>query len=462
MSLPVVAVDFGATSIRVCVVDLERRPLEPVVVHRYRHEPTRRPDGTLRWDWSTLVAEAKRGLALALADGPVASIGIDTWGLDYGLLDASGALVGDPHSYRDPRVDTWETTADRLGRRRIYDITGIQLMPGNSLFQLAAHDPDELARARHFLMLPELLLHELCGVILAERTSAGTTALVDRGTGTWSDELIEAIGAPRSWFADIATAGLQAGTWEGVPVHLVGGHDTACAVLAMAAEPSPRAAFVSGGTLFLIGRELPEPRIDDLTFERNLANEPSTYEGVRLLANRPGTWILEQCRAAWGADSVAALLADLDPRGADAAFDVTDPSLVAPDDMPAAVARLAGLPADAPRPVLCEAIVTSMARSVAGVVEDLAAVAPIDEVVFFGGASGSAVLRDRIAAATGRPVRTGATEATALGNALAQGIALGRFTDVAHARAALAPSPQPRTASAKASISRRRSGPDGV
>ncbi len=212
-------------------------------------------------------------------------------------------------------------------------------------------------------------------------------------------------------------------------MHLVGGHDTACAVLTMAAEPSPRAAFVSGGTLFLIGRELAEPRIDDLTFERNLANEPSTYEGVRLLANRPGTWILEQCRAAWGADSVAALLADLDPRGADAAFDVTDPSLVAPDDMPAAVARFAGLPADAPRPLLCEAIVTSMARSGADVVEDLAAVGPVDEVVFFGGASGSAVLRDRIAAATGQYDGWRA---------------------------------QPRTAAAKASISRRRSGPDGV
>ena len=469
-SLPVIAVDFGASSIRVCVVDLDQRPVRTTVVHRYEHQPTRRSDGSLRWEWATLVAEAKRGIDLALAMGPAASIGIDTWGLDYGLLDAGGRLVADPFSYRDSRLTSWESTADRLGRRRLYDVTGTQLMAGNSVFQLAAHDRSELDRTAHVMMLPELLIHELCGVVTAEVTSAGTTALVDRSTGTWSDDIVDDIGADRSWFADIMPAGVRVGTWRNTPVHLIGGHDTACAVLAMAPAPSPGAVFVSGGTLFLIGREHPTAVINDSTFTRNISNEPGAFGGVRLLVNQQGTWLLDQCRRHWGAPSVAALLADVSPEhNAGVLFDTGDPSLVAPSNMPAAIAALTGLPADTPPPVVCASIVRSMATAVAAAVNNLTTISGTDvsptgtgptgtgptsaglpdadradadradQVVFFGGASGSDVLAESIAMATGLPVLRGSQEATAVGNALAQGIALGQFTDVAHARSALAP-----------------------
>lgn len=436
----VAAVDFGASSIRVSVVDLERRPLEPVIVHRFRHGPVRHSDGSLRWEWPTLVAEARRGLELARAHGPLASIGIDTWGLDYGLLDAHGELVAPPHSYRDDRLATWDTVADRIGRRRIYDLTGIQLMAGNTLFQLAAHDPHELARTRHVLMLPELLLHDLCGVVMAERTSAGTTSLVDLATATWSDELIDAIGADRGWFPDIHSAGTIAGSFDGTPVHLVGGHDTASAVLAMGSDPRPGSVFLSAGTLFLVGRERATPCTDDHCFERNLSNEPGVYGGIRLLGNLPGMWLLEECRRAWGAESVAELLTG-PPSGSEVPLiDVADEVLIAPDDMPRTIERLAGLEPDGPRSAVIDCIVESLARAVGDSVQQLAGLDPIEDVVVFGGGGQATRLMDRIGAMTDLPIRHGPVEATTLGNALAQGLAIGRFSDVAEARRTLASS----------------------
>lgn len=434
----VAAVDFGASSIRVSVVDLGRRPLEPNVVHRYRHRPVRHADGSLRWDWDTLVAEARHGLALAAAVGPLASIGIDTWGLDYGLIDDAGRLVAPPHSYRDERLARWWTVAERIGPRHLYDVSGIQLMAGNSMFQLAAHDRRELDRTRHVLMLPELLLHALTGVVTAERTSAGTTALVDLATGTWSEELIRAIDADPAWFPTIRGAGEQVARFEGTAVHLVGGHDTASAVLAMGPDGGDGAAFLSAGTLFLVGREQAGPTTDDDAFARNLANEPGVFGGVRLLGNLPGMWLLEECRRMWDEPSVADLLAAL-PADTDAAprIDVHDPTLVAPADMPTAVRALAGLGPDAPRTAVVACIVESMAAAVAEAVRRVDTDGTIDRIVAFGGASRAEPLMRRIGTHAGLPVRLGPTESTTLGNALAQGIALGVFADPAHARAAL-------------------------
>ena len=425
---------------RVSIVDLSRRPLEPVVVHRHRHAPVRHADGSLRWDWSTLVAHARRGLALAADHGTLASIGVDTWGLDYGLLDAGGRLVAPPFSYRDARLEAWRTVADRIGPRHMYDISGIQLMSGNTLFQLALHDRDELSRARHVLMLPELLLHELCGVVLAERTSAGTTALVDLATGEWSPELVDAIGADRSWFPEIQTAGALVGDHHGTPVHLVGGHDTASAVLAMGADPGSDAVFLSAGTLFLVGRETTTACTDDDCFERNLSNEPGAYGGIRLLGNLQGMWLLEECRRLWGEASTADLLTTIDTSDDTAPiFDVNDPTLVAPDDMVASVSRLAGLRSDASRTSIVASIVESLATAVAQSVDRLSLDATPQRLVAFGGASQAAPLIERIGARSGLEVRLGPSEATTLGNALSQGITLGVFADVTAARNALAP-----------------------
>jgi rhamnulokinase len=189
----VAAVDFGATSIRVCRVELGDGPPRLEVVHRVAHAARRGSDGHLRWDWLHLVAEMERGLARAIEIGPIASIGVDTWGVDYGLLDGRGELLEPPFSYRDERTRTYERVVDRVGARRLYEISGLQNLAFNTIFQLAAHDREQLARARRLLMLPELLVHHLTGVITGELSSAGTTGLVDLRTRDWSRELCDAI-----------------------------------------------------------------------------------------------------------------------------------------------------------------------------------------------------------------------------------------------------------------------------
>lgn len=434
----VAAVDFGASSIRVSIVDLERRPLEPVVVHRYQHRPVRHSDGSLRWDWSMLVAEAQRGIANAKEHGTLASIGIDTWGLDYGLIDGAGMLVAPPHSYRDERLRGWETVADRIGPQHLYELTGTQLMAGNTIFQLAAHSEDELRRTRHVLMLPELLLHELCGITLAERTSVGTTALIDHRSGQWSDELIDAIGADRSWFPEIHFAGERVGTYDGIPVHLVGGHDTASAVLAMGPAPEPNAAFLSAGTLFLVGQDQQSVRTDAASFERNISHEPGVFGGFRRLCNLPGMWLLEECRRSWGFASVSDLfLSGITASESTPCIDVTDPSLIAPDDMPSAIARLAGVPPETDAGAITSIIVRSMAAAVTEVINRVDDSSQSDALVIFGGGSQAQHLVDQIGTVSGRHIEFGPIEATTLGNALAQGIALGVFHDTNEARAAL-------------------------
>ncbi len=435
--LPVIAIDFGASSIRVCRIDLEARPVALRVVHRYPHGPIRHSDGSLRWDWATLLAEMHRGLENALQEGPVASIGVDTWGVDYGLLDESGELVAPPFCYRDERTRDWLDVIARIGARRLYEIAGVQLMPLNTIFQLAALQAEEKSRARTLLMLPELIVYELCGVALAEVTSAGTTGLVDIQAGRWSEELLDAVGADPAWFHEIQTAGSVAGSWRGIPVHLVGGHDTASAVVAMAAHPSPDTAFVSAGTWFLVGRELAAPDTSEKAQAANFANERGTFGSIRFLKNLIGMWLLEECRRGWGDPPVEELLdAAAAVREPVPLIDVNQPELLAPDDMAATLCGMAGLPDDVERGVIVKLILDSIADGVARIVDDLD---PVDDITIFGGASRSALLLEALANRSGRPVRTGPAEATALGNALTQGVALGAFANQEEARASLAP-----------------------
>lgn len=435
MTTTVVAVDFGASSIRVCRVDLDARPLVPEVVHRHEHAPVSHPDGSLRWDWARLVTEMRIGLDRAASIGAVASIGIDTWGVDYGLLDERGALIAPPFSYRDSRTSGWKDVVERIGTRRLYELSGLQLMPINTLFQLSAHPPEERARARALLMLPELLVHELCGEAVAEATSAGTTALVDIGTGDWSEELIEAAGAERRWFQPIRSACALAGHWRGVPIHLVGGHDTASAVVAMGTRPSQGTAFVSAGTWFLVGCERDAPDTSVEAQAANFSNERGTFGGIRFLKNLTGMWLFEGCRKSWRDPPIDALFeAAAAVADVPALVDPDHPDLAAPDDMLSAICGVAGIPVETSPAVVVRLIVESIAEGVRRIVDTLP---EVRDVTLFGGATRSVLLRQSIEARTGRAVRVGPAEATALGNALTQGIALGRVADLAEARCAL-------------------------
>jgi len=438
VSVTVGAVDFGASSIRVCRVTFGDGPTELEVVHRYAHAPVH--DGThLRWDWSRLVAEAERGLELATTAGPLASIGIDTWGVDYGLLDHRGELVEPPISYRDPRTDGYRSVLQRMGEEHFFTTTGLQALQIDTIFQLATHDREQLARAHHLLMLPEVLVHHLTGVITAEPSSAGTTGLLDLRTRMWSAELADEIGVDRALLAPLQPAGTQVGSWRGIPVHLVGGHDTASAVLAGAEHGAP---FIATGTWLLVGREQDEPDTSAAAFAAGFGNELGALGGVRLLRNVAGWWLVEECRRQWGDPDLGDLLAQAASIASVPAGDALDPRLLAPSDMATSLAELAGLPDPTDRAAITRCAVESMAASAAQVIASLPDVDGDRAVRVFGGGTRSTLLLDALARHTGGPVRVGPIEAAALGNALAQGLALEVFATVDDGRATLVARPQ--------------------
>jgi len=437
----VLAVDLGATSVRVVAVDLAAPRPAAQVLRRWPHRPVRHRDGSLRWDWDGIVGEVERGLEAGLAAGPVASIGVDGWGVDYGLLDGRGALLSPPYCYRDDRTSGWRATVDRIGAERLHAITGIQLLPLNTIFQLAAHDRSELDRAARLLLLPDLLLRVLTGFEGAERSNASTTALLDAHTGAWSAELLEAVGLDAALLPAIVPAGLAAGAWRGVGVHTVGSHDTASAFVAVPGVPGPGTVVVSSGTWVLVGTERPAADTSEKARAANFSSEAGALGGVRFLKNLTGFWLLEQCRAAWGNPTVAELAAAAaGVRGPVGTVDPADARFLAPADMEAEIRAAAGLGAAASRAEVVRCILESIAAATARVVDELVAITgtPIRELLVVGGAARIRLMNELYGRHTGVPVTVGSPEATALGNAVVQGLALGRFERLEDARRWLA------------------------
>ena len=429
----VAAVDMGATSVRVAVVDLDADQPEVVVVHRWPHAPELRPDGSLRWRWCELIDNVRLGLDRAKELGPLASIGIDGWAVDYGLLGEDGQLLSDPHSYRSPRTHGWREVARSLGEGELYRRTGIQLIPINTIFQLAAHDRAELARARRLVMLPELVAYELTGRWTGERSNAGTTGLLEVDTGDWAADLVEAIGVDPRILPRPEVAGRRLGMHDGTPVHLVAAHDTACAFAASPLDTEGR-AVVSTGTWFVVGVERDEPDISEASRVGNFSNELGAAGGFRYLKNVTGFWLLEQCAVLWG--ETARELLDVAAEAPEApVFDVHDLRFLAPARMDEEIRGATGLGAHTAHAVLARSIVESVAAAVAAVVEELRLRQRVDELAVVGGGAASSLVRERLAEHAGIPVVAGPIEATALGNALVQGVALGRFDDLAGGRA---------------------------
>ncbi len=438
--LRVLAVDLGASSVRVATLDLDASPPNPSIIHRYAHKPVRYRDGSTRWDWPRLVTEVVKGLQAGAADGPVASVGVDGWGVDYGLLDPTGRLLSAPFSYRDGRTSGWRQVVEKLGGERIYRITGTQFMAINTVFQLAAHDRSELDRAERLLMLPELMAYELTGEMAGELATASTTGLLDARTGDWSQALMERLHVDPGLFPSLRTAASPLGMWRGIPVHLVGGHDTASAVVAQPGPPPPGSVFISSGTWMLVGAERNEPDLSDRAREANFTNEAGALGGVRFLKNVMGLGMLEQCRSAWKGASLGQALraaARLEPGGP--VVDPTEERFFAPADMETEIRLAARLPITAGPDKLVRCILDSLASSAASVVSELSGFLgrPATQVVVLGGGTRNALLNHLIQQSCAIPVIVGEAEAAAVGNALVQGIALGRFSTIDEARAAL-------------------------
>lgn len=441
----VAAVDLGATSGRVMLGHVGPDLLEAEAVARFPNTPVRTRDG-LHWSLTSLYGSITAGLRDAVRQSPrLASIGIDSWAVDYALL-RDGRILGEPYHYRDERTGRGvDAVSGMFSHPSLYSRNGLQFLPFNTVYQLAAEDPDILAFADSALLIPDLVAYWLTGAIRAERTNASTTGLVRIDDGTWDDELIGALGLPRRLFPAFVSPGevigeltpdvrADLGLDNAVPVHAVGSHDTASAVVAVPMQ-ADAAAYISCGTWGLVGVEVEHPVLTDEAREAGFTNEGAVDGRVRLLHNVMGLWILTETIRGWervGApnDLVALLAAASHEPPTTPVFDVNDPSFLPPGDMPARIdawfaARGIRGPSTPTEYVRC--IVESLAQAFADAALTAGRIGgvPVRTIHIVGGGSLNELLCQRTADRSGLPVLAGPVEATALGNILVQARAVG-------------------------------------
>ncbi len=437
-----VAVDLGATSGRVVAVDVDGEGVALDVVHRFPNGPVAAPDGGLHWDVDTLVSEVRRGLRTTVDRRTVASVAVDAWGVDYGLLDAAGDRVGPVHSYRSPRTaGVMDGVIAAVGRPRTYAITGTQFLPFNTLYQLvAARGTADYEAAARLLMIPDVVNHALCGSVTNDVTDASTTQLLDVRTRTWSDELVAAVGLRRDLFPELHEPGTELGTVGGVRVVAAASHDTASAVAGTPLSPDGTDIYISCGTWALVGCERPAPVTTEAALAANVTNELGVGGTVRLLKNVTGLWLLEECRRQWPAASAPELVAAAATvPGGRSVVDPDDERFAVPGDMPARIAAAcaaSGQPVPSTPAELTRVILDSLALSWRGAVAAIEEVAGIraGRIHLVGGGAAIPLLRELCASACGRPVVAGPVEATVVGNAVVQAVAAGVLGDVAHGR----------------------------
>jgi rhamnulokinase len=451
-------VDLGATSGRVVVGRVGAGELRLEEVGRFANTPVRLPSG-LHWNVAGLyqgVLDGLRAAGLAAGAAGLASVGIDTWAVDYGLLDADGVLLGLPFHYRDPRTArVAERVRDEAGARALYRANGLQHLPFNTVFQLAAAAGSaQLAAARTLLLIPDLLTYWLTGQVGAEVTNASTTGLLDAATGAWSRRIAELVGLDPALLPALREPGTRVGTLRpevaaatgldaATPVTAVASHDTASAVVAVPAT-EPGAAYISCGTWSLAGLELDAPVLTEESRAANFTNERGIDGTVRYLRNIMGMWPLEECRRVWAARGLPAELPGLLAQAARAEpfaalIDPDAPEFLAPDDMPAAIAAHCVRTGQRPpreQAATVRCVLESLALAHRRVLRQAAALAgrAITRVHLVGGGSRNELLCQLTADATGLPVVAGPTEATALGNVLVQARAHGLVGDLADMR----------------------------
>jgi len=478
------AFDLGASGGRAIIgrFDGERLALEEV--HRFANGPVHIPSArgdSLHWDTLRLFAEIQEGLKKAVArcngtgaepaeahpstpqqaqgtSSGIVSLGIDTWGVDYGLLDRNDRLVGLPYHYRDSRNDTMLAEAfRRVPREEIFAATGIQFMQLNTLFQLLAQqveDPEVLARTRTLLMMPDLLNFWLTGQKVGERTIASTTQFLDPRRPAWATGLLERLGIPTHFLPPIIEAGTALGGLlpavieetgaKGVQVIAPGSHDTASAIAAVPAE-SADYAYLSSGTWSLIGAEIPQPIINETALAFNVTNEGGVCDTIRLLKNIAGLWIIQECRRTWAAEGQALSWDDIVRHAAAAQpfvaqIDVDAQDFLAPGDMPARVrefCRRTGQAVPAGVGQIARTVYESLALKYRRVLEMMETLVGhrIGVVHIVGGGAQNKLLNQFTADAIGRPVVAGPFEATAVGNLLLQLLATGAIGSLAEGRA---------------------------
>ncbi|MDI5963801.1 rhamnulokinase [Streptantibioticus silvisoli] len=453
------AADLGATSGRVVLGRVGAGTLDLVEAHRFANTPVRLPGG-LHWDILALHQGVLDGLREVARLGGADSVGIDSWAVDHGLLDADGELLGNPRHYRDQRFEgAVGAVLDVVPAAELYRVTGLQHLPFNTVFQLAAaRGTAQLAAARRMLLIPDLLVHWLTGSVGAEATNASTTGLFDAAAGTWSGELLERLGVARDLLPPLRFPGDPAGTllpdvaaYTGLPpatpVVTVASHDTASAVAAVPAT-GPGFGYISCGTWSLAGLELDAPVLTEQSRAANFTNERGVDGTIRYLRNTMGLWLLSESQRTWAAAGRPVELGTLLREAAAARpfaalIDPDAPEFLPPGDIPARIADFCvrtGQRPPADRGALVRCVLESLALAHRATLRRAAELAgrDLDRVHLVGGGSRNELLCRLTADATGLPVIAGPTEATALGNILVQARAHGLVRDLPAMRSLVA------------------------
>lgn len=448
-----IAIDLGAGSGRVMLASFDGRRLEVEELHRFRN-PGVNLLGGLYWDVLGLYREMLDGLGSAASSRPV-SLGVDTWGVDFALLNRDGALVGNPRHYRDSRTAGKMAEACELApRETIFASTGLQFMEINSLFQLfAMRGTPELDAAETFLMMPDLFHYWFTGRKACEFTDASTSQCYDPNSRRWAYPILEALGLPTRIFGEVVQPGTDLGVLRPsiakecglAPMRVVapGTHDTASAVAAVPAEGGDW-AYLSSGTWSLLGVETGRPHVIPEVLAKNFTNEGGVCDTNRLLKNICGMWLLEECRREWARQGVRTdyeelLVAASASPAFQSVVDVDAPEFLPPGDMPGRIAeacRRHGQRAPETPGQFVRAILESLALKYRGVLADLAGITGRRPVVLHvvGGGARNELLCQYAADACGIPVVAGPVEATAMGNAMMQAMASGSIANLAQGR----------------------------
>jgi rhamnulokinase len=455
------AFDLGAESGRAIIGAFDGKALTLTETHRFANTPVR-AGAHLYWNVLSLWDELQTGLRKAAQAGPIASIGVDTWGVDFAFLDARGELIGNPVHYRDSRTDGMlDEATRRVSRRRIFEATGIQFMPINTLYQLMAlaqAKSPALDVARTLLLMPDLLNYWLTGEMACEFSNVTTTQCYDPRAGDWARDLLSDLGIPHHFLTRIVPPGTDLGTLSPALLKSLdlsalaearviapATHDTGSAVAGVPAS-SERYAYISSGTWSLLGAVVNAPVITAPALQFNFTNEGGVGGTFRLLKNIMGLWLAQECRRKWAAQDGAAtpydellVLAERAQPFA-ALVDPDDPSFLHPDDMPAALRAYAVRTGQALAPdkgAMMRCILESLALKYRATLDQLEALLghPVDAIHVVGGGSQNALLCQFTADACNRPVLAGPVEATAIGNLLVQMVACGELASMDEARA---------------------------
>jgi rhamnulokinase len=446
----VAAVDLGASSGRVVLGRIDDGTVRLDILERFPNAPVRVWEGSgtgLHWSLLELYRPILQGLRRAVAVEPeLRSIGVDSWGLDYGIL-RDGALLGDPYSYRDERTAKGvRATHELVAPEELYAISGLQFMPINSIYQFTADRlADRLRPGDIALLIPDLIGYWLTGAVLAERTNASTTGLLDVHTRAWSTDLARRIDLPASLLPPIVDPGTEVGgllpavqdeVGAALPVVTVGSHDTASAVVGVPAVDDDF-AYISCGTWALVGVEVEAPVLGEPARLANFTNEAGVDGRTRFLQNITGLWLQSESIRTWEREGqeidLPALLRAAEALPSGSVFDANDPRLLAPGDMPARIAqccREAGQPVPQTPAEFVRAINESLAEAFAVAVRTAAELSGKDVTVIHvvGGGSQNALLCRLTADRSGMPVVAGPVEATAFGNVLSQARTAGLVT----------------------------------